>query len=170
MVQTRAYLRAMLSGGMPPVEVMAKLNMLLIEDTPQEAFVTLFLAIVDARQRGFVYIGAGHEARLLRASGMVETLESSGLVLGIVPEAPLRRVGPKILSPGDILIILTDGILEAQSPKRELFGWQRTLDTIYQNRTESASDIIQSLYDAVCRFGPGQRQHDDVTVLIAKVL
>jgi PAS domain S-box-containing protein len=170
MVQTRAYLRAMLGGGIPPAEAVHKLNMLLTEDTPQEAFVTLFMAVVDAQQRSLVYVGAGHEARLLRASGVVENLESTGLVLGVIPDAPLRRGGPKFLASGDILLILTDGVLEALSPRKELFGWERTLETIRRNRSRSAKEIIDSLYAAVCEFCPGQKQNDDVTVLVAKAL
>jgi len=170
MVQTRAYLRAMLGGGIPPAEAIHKLNMLLTEDTPQEAFVTLFMAVVDAQQRSLVYVGAGHEARLLRASGVVETLPSTGLVLGVVPDAPLRRGGPKTLASGDLLLILTDGVLEAISPRKELFGWDRTMEAVRRNRNQSAKEIIDALFAAVCEFCPGQKQHDDVTVLVAKAL
>ncbi|MCH5377578.1 MAG: PAS domain S-box protein, partial [Planctomycetes bacterium] len=168
MVQTRAYLRAMLMGGRPPAEAIRELNTLLIEDTPHEAFVTLFLAVLDARQRGFVYVGAGHEARLLRANGMVEELTSTGLVLGVLPGAPLQRVGPQGMASGDILLILTDGVLEAYSPERELFGWQRTLDVVRENRHRPATEIVDSLHAATRAFSAGRPQTDDVTILLAK--
>ncbi len=170
MVQTRAYLRAMLMGGMPPAEAIRKLNLLLIDDTPHEAFVTLFLAVLDARQRSFVYVGAGHEARVLRASGVTEELASSGLVLGVLPDAPLQRVGPKSLSAGDVLLILTDGVLEAYSPERGLFGWERTLDVVYRNRHRPAAEIVEALHAATREFAAGYHQPDDVTILLAKTL
>jgi phosphoserine phosphatase RsbU/P len=170
MVETRAYLRAMLSSGTPPAEALGNLNVLLLDDTPQESFVTLFLAVLDARQRGFFYVGAGHEARLIRASGVTENLESTGLVLGIIPDAPLRRVGPKHLESGDVLLIATDGIVEALSPQKELFGWDRTLNVVRQNQRKPAREIIDALHAAVRQFSSGQRQSDDMTVLIAKAL
>ena len=170
MGETRTYLRAMLGVGASPVEALGKLNKLLVEDTPQEAFVTLFLAVLDVRQHGFVYVAAGHEARLIRASGMVEELESTGLALGILPDAPLRQEGPKYLKSGDILLMLTDGILETHSPQNELFGWGRTLDTLRTHRHKSAREIIEALSAATCEFRAGQSQQDDLTVLVAKAL
>ncbi|TVS20578.1 MAG: PAS domain S-box protein [Planctomycetaceae bacterium] len=170
MVETRTYLRAMLGFGASPLEALSRLNRLLVEDTPQEAFVTLFLAVLDVRQHGFVYVGAGHEARLIRASGAVEELESTGLALGILPDAPLRQNGPKALNSGDILLMLTDGILETHSPKKELFGWGRTLDTLRAHRHKSSEEIIDALYATTCDFSEGQPRQDDLTVLVAKVL
>jgi PAS domain S-box-containing protein len=170
MVETRTYLRTMLGVGASPVEALGKLNRLLVEDTPQEAFVTLFLAVLDVRQRGFVYVAAGHEARLIRASGMVEELQSTGLAFGILPDAPLRQEGPKILKTGDILLILTDGILETHSPQKKLFGWGRALDTLRTHRHKSAREIIDALSSATCDFRAGQSQQDDLTILVAKAL
>ncbi len=170
MVETRTFLRAILGFGASPIEALAKLNMLLVEDTPQEAFVTLFLAVLDVRQHGFMYVAAGHEARLMRASGMVEELASTGLALGILPDAPLRQKGPIALKSGDILLLLTDGIMETQSPQKELFGWKRTLEVVQTHRHESAREIIDALYAATCDFSEGQRHQDDLTFLIAKAL
>lgn len=170
MVETRTYLRAMLALGASPIEAVGKLNRLLVEDTPQEAFVTLFLAVLDVRQHGFMYVAAGHKARLMRASGTVEELPSTGLALGILQDAPLRQEGPKGLNSGDVLLMLTDGFLETHSPQKELFGWQRTLEILRSHRHESAQDMIDSLYAATCDFGASQWHQDDLTVLIAKAL
>jgi PAS domain S-box-containing protein len=170
MVHTRAYLRAMLMCGKPPVEALQTLNELQIQDTPQESFLTLFMAILDPRQKGFVYVGAGHEARLMRGNGTVEPLDSTGMVVGVLPNTSFQPSRPFQMRSGDCLLIMTDGVLEAVSPTRELFGWDRTLDVVRANLQRPASTIIDRLHAATKAFSAGKEHADDVTLIVAKAL
>lgn len=170
MVQVRAYLRAMLSGGMACTDALRELNRLMLADSPQDAFVTLFLTILDPRRRSLIYVGAGHEACLLRAGGGSEILGSTGIVLGVLPGAPVQSRGPLQIQSGDLLLMLTDGVLESYSPQKTLFGWDRTLNIVREHQHRSAAEIIHILYLASRRFTGGSPQADDVTVLIAKAL
>jgi sigma-B regulation protein RsbU (phosphoserine phosphatase) len=74
------------------------------------------------------------------------------------------------LDSGDTLVILTDGILEAECTDGSFFGVNRTLDVIRDNRHESASDIVHALFARVLECRRGAELEDDVTAVIVKVL
>jgi PAS domain S-box-containing protein len=170
MIEVRAYLRAIVSAEVDMSIVLERLNRFLIGDTLEGSFVSLFFAELDASTRTFSYVGAGHDARLLRTSGDVELLHSSGLVLGVVPNLTLRHSLPLQMAPGDILVIVTDGITEAHADNKDLFDYKRVMDVVLANRQRSADEILQAVYAAVTDFCQGRPQNDDMTAMIVKAI
>ena len=74
------------------------------------------------------------------------------------------------LKPGDTVVFYTDGIVEAMSPEEELFGFER-LETAIQNSTDlSAQELLDKILNQVNTFAAGADQHDDITVIIMKML
>src|SRR5262249_11595589 len=132
MAATRAYLRALALTRADLGEILALLNRALAGDLATEHFVTLLFARLDPATRSCAYASAGHSAGYVRdRSGAVRCrLESTGLPLGVSPDAPFPTRTGIALQPGDLLLLLTDGILEARSPDGDAFGVQRALDVI----------------------------------------
>src|SRR5262249_27975038 len=147
-------------------EVLTRANMVLAEDVGYERFVTLILARIDAANKQLTYANAGHSAGyVLDTKGEVRhLLKRTGLPLGIRPDTNYRAGTPIKLEVGDLILLLTDGIEEAVSPKDELFGMERAIDVVRKFQNESASRIVSELYNAVVAFSGDVPQQDDFTV------
>lgn len=168
MSEMRACLRALLPLCRDTGELLTRLNEFLKENSPPDRFVTLFLAEFDVVGRTWSYAGAGHQCYLLEPTGEVEALRTGSLPLGIFSQ-PVASSAPRGLQPGQILLMLTDGIEEAHAPDGTLFGSQRTLDLVRANRDKSAAEIVDILYREARQFSEGTPQEDDVTIVVVKV-
>jgi len=170
MSQTRAYLRALLTQGLNVSDLVTRLNEFLIEDSADDYFVTLFLAQIDPRDQSLVYASAGHQCYLLGPADEVEPLESTGTVLGVIPQCFLQAE-PRKLHPGQLVLFLTDGVEETAGPEEgDYFGMERALAIVRANRDKPAREIVEELYLAARRFAQGQTQEDDITVVVVKVV
>src|SRR5581483_7771860 len=129
MAQTRAYFRAFLLTHTDIREVIALVNRALADDVPEGRFATLLFARLDAAARSFQYVSAGHATGyLFDASGNVKAqLQSTGMPLGIVPDGEFEATPPARLEAGDLLLLLTDGVVEAHDEAENLFGVDRIL-------------------------------------------
>lgn len=168
MAETRAYIRALATTHDDPGVILTLTNQILVEDTAEDHFCTVFLVCVDPAAGRFVYAGAGHEAYLLEAGGAVRRLPATSMPLGMIPELDIPCAAPLPLQGDQLLLLLTDGVAEAQSPTGELFGLQRACDIIRVNRTRTAREMVQTLSSSIRSFAM-QIPHDDVTVVVLKV-
>jgi serine phosphatase RsbU (regulator of sigma subunit) len=167
MSQTRAYLRALLSLDLNAGQLVTRLNDFLIEDSPEDVFVTLFLAQLDPHDREFVYASAGHQCLLLGPGDEMQPLQATGMPLGISPEG-VPSAHPRELLPGQMVLFLTDGVTEAMSREGSAFGMERVLDVIRAHRQQSASEIVDALYRDIRRFTSDVPQQDDITAIILR--
>ncbi len=170
MAEARAYLRAFAQTSGDVAEVLARLNGTLLSTHAGEHFITLLLAKLEPRTHALVYASAGHpNGYILTATGAVRaTLPSTGLPLGIDAGAIFPAGGPLVLEPGELLLLLTDGVLEARSPDGHQFGTQRALDIVRIYRHDDARQIVANLYHAVAAFCQGGPQADDITAVVVK--
>jgi serine phosphatase RsbU (regulator of sigma subunit) len=170
MAETRAYLRAFALTCSDVGEMVGFANRALAADVADEHFVTLLLARLDPRSRALVHASAGHTSGyVLDPSGAVRALlDSTGPPLGIMPEATFPARPALTLGPGEIALLLTDGILEACSPGGELFGKERVLSVLRANRDRSAREIVAALHAAVVAFCQEGPLADDVTLIVAR--
>ncbi len=96
-------------------------------------------------------------------------LDSTSLPLGVdEANASCRRFEPIRLQPGDLLLLFTDGVFEAESVTRQRFGVDRALEVIQAHRERPAKEIITALRGALDEFCENQPIQDDVTVVIVK--
>jgi sigma-B regulation protein RsbU (phosphoserine phosphatase) len=130
--ETRAYLRALTFTNTDPGQVLDNVNQRLFEDIGAEHFVTLFLGRLHPLRRSLVYSNAGHlPAYVLDGHGAVKlVLSSTGFPLGAVPDSPFPNRPEVRLEPGDLLLLLSDGIVEARMRDGPLFGIGRTLEVV----------------------------------------
>ncbi len=171
MATTHAHLRSLAQTVDDAGEILARTNASLVRETEDDQFVTLLLGRLDPATRSFTYASAGHPAGyVLDASGSVKTcLESTSVPLGIWPDVAFPPGDPVTLEPGDLVLLFTDGILEARSPAGDFFGAERALEVVRGHRGQAAGEIIEALYRAVLEFSGTPKPADDVTAVVIKV-
>lgn len=154
-----------------PGRVLAWVNNLLCERNPMELFVTMFYAIYDPATAGLTYACAGHHPPLLReAGGRVRSLPiARDMALGVMPGQSYAETRVD-LDPGDMLLLVTDGVTEAFSPDGQAFGDERLAHWLAN--LESATmprEAVADLKSALAEFTEGAEPSDDVTVLALQV-
>jgi serine phosphatase RsbU (regulator of sigma subunit) len=169
-VETCAYLRALAAASCDVGDILTSLNDYLCRTTDDGRFVTLLLARVDLRTHTLVFASAGHSGYLLDPDGTVTLLEATSPPLGVLPELVIPCSAPLRLAAGQILALVTDGVLEATNGAGESFGASRAIDLIRARREAPAGEIAAALFDAVRHFVLDEPQEDDVTVLVLKVV
>jgi serine phosphatase RsbU (regulator of sigma subunit) len=165
--QTRAYLRA-LSLAYSDLGILLTLtNQRLAADAASDHFVTGLFVSLDPLARSLAYASAGHvPGHVLDARGEIKaTLNSTGLPLGIAAGDVFCESPPLLLDPGDLVLLLTDGVVEAASPSGAKFGMERALGLVRRHRQEAPAAILTALLDAVCGFCD-HRLHDDMTAVV----
>lgn len=170
MVGTRAYLRAMLMAGQGLGAVLPILNEVLTNDLPDGMFVSLFAVTIDNRTRTAEYAGAGHEALLIHADGAVHRLRSTGTVLGLMHPAEFDVASISSLESGDLLVLITDGVIESMSADKTLYGWKRLTELCRSLRRMPAQEVVHLIYGTVSRFSERRVQKDDMTIVAVRVL
>jgi PAS domain S-box-containing protein len=169
MVELRSTLRALLQLMNSPQAAVERLNRILCADFGEvPSFVSFFLAKFEVSRRTLHYIGAGHDAFIVQASGDVVPLPSTSMVLGVVPDLDYPEALPILWQPGDALVVFTDGFNEAENAAGEQFGKSRVLDAIRQTRFEPAPVMIDSLFANLKRFVGEHTPKDDMTVVVVK--
>ncbi len=132
-------------------------------------FTTAFLAELNLEGHSLHYVNAGHNPPVVRrAAGGWERLERGGLPFGIEPGAGYES-GTTRLVPGDLLVIFTDGLVEAVDTSDEEYGDARMIETLGTLRGESAAGTIRGLIESVDRFSADVRQYDDITCLAVRM-
>jgi sigma-B regulation protein RsbU (phosphoserine phosphatase) len=168
MSSLHASVHAQASSSCSLVETINAVNRYLAENIPSNRFVTLFYAELDPESGTLCFLNAGHNPPLIvRVSGTVEQLSSGGLPLGIKPDAEYRE-GRTQLHPGDVLVIYSDGVSEANNPSGEEFGTPRLQDVVVRNLDSTAARIRDRIEDALTKFAQGAPAADDITLVIVK--
>jgi phosphoserine phosphatase RsbU/P len=142
-------------------------NQLFFDSTPDDRYATLFLAVYDDVTRQLEYANCGHNASLLfRANGSMECLDSTSTVIGM--SANWECVTQKLcLAPGDLLVIYTDGVTEANDASGNEFGEDRLVDLVRANLALTPEQLITQIQSAVMSFS-ANNQFDDLTLVLAR--
>ena len=169
---TRTMLRVEAMRGEPPQNIIQQANNVLHQDLSRaDSFVTVFVATIDTFEGTLNYASAGHTPTLLwRAeSRTTEQLRSTSPPIGIFgfQGEQTRTIE---LKPGDILILYTDGITEAQSPNGDFFGLNRLIYILESRTNESPEMLQQYIQSEVTNFRRNGLGRDDATLLIIKML
>ena len=169
MSNLQAILRAECARGTDVPQVPTQANRQLMESLGGNSkFVTFFYGALDPVARRLFYSNAGHNPPLVvRAGGTIEELSTGGLILGVFPMAEYDQ-GTVDLAAGDLVVLFTDGVTEAES-RHGLYSDERLQELVLRERGRSAREIAQAILDDVDRFSHGRHQTDDVTVMVVKV-
>ena len=150
-----------------------RLNQLLCMKTARERFVSLVWCYFDPIASVLGYINAGHLPPLLvrQTDGggfEVQRLDDGGPVLGVLPGATYRQTRVAI-RPGDLLVVFSDGILEAANALDEEFGEDRILDAVKENWAGSPTQICDAVLARVRTFLGKELPHDDQTLMVVRL-
>lgn len=170
MSNLQATLRALVMH-LHSLEVLAlSLNEMICTDTKSQKFLSMFLGLVDTRRSGLHYINAGHVPPILvkGGSGEYKLLEEGGTVIGLFPRAEYNR-GAAMLQPGDVLVLCTDGILEAMNSAEDEYGTERLADCVARHRTKGSQAIVDAVLAEVQEFSRGGAHIDDKVLMVMKV-
>jgi serine phosphatase RsbU (regulator of sigma subunit)/anti-sigma regulatory factor (Ser/Thr protein kinase) len=165
MATTRSIIRSTAERVQSPGEVLALVNDLLCPDIPPKMFVTCLYAVLDPISGVMRYANAGHNLPYLRTvDGTLVELRARGMPLGLMPGMPYEEKEVQFAS-GDLLLLSSDGLVEAHNQNREMFGFPR-LKTLMTG-VESGEELLERLMQNLEAFtGLGYEQEDDITLLV----
>jgi serine phosphatase RsbU (regulator of sigma subunit) len=168
--QVRAMLRMAARTGQDLPTTVQCMNAQLATDLRDGHFVTAWFGLLDARARTLASLSCGQAPILHYRAADDEwvVLAADTVALGVVEEVAARPPAPRVLGEGDIVAVLSDGILEAWNADREPFGAGRAMAVIREHRGASASAILAALREAVAAFTRGLPAEDDRTAIIVK--
>lgn len=173
MALTRTLLRTFaLSHPGAPHEALRAANERILTDAASDQFVTVLYGVLDLEAGVMFYANAGHNpGYLLRGDSdggsSVESLGQTGMPLGMFDGLRWNAAHARI-APGDVLVLYTDGLSEAQNPGREEFGVERLLETVRAHLHSTAQEIHDALLAAVQQFVGDAPQFDDLTLVVVK--
>jgi len=168
MANLQAVLNALIDSDEPLKKVTAKINNIIHKNTNYDRFITFFIGILDTDKNIFTYVNAGHNPPMLvENDGTIKYLEEGGLLLGMMPDIPYEESTVK-LTPGEWIIMFTDGVTEAKDQNDEDFEEFRLKEVILKNRSATAENMKEKILTAVKEFTGNVPQSDDITLLIVK--
>jgi serine phosphatase RsbU (regulator of sigma subunit) len=155
-------------SGTQPQEVLNRINRLLCEKSLPFQFVTLFLFLLSADGSG-QFISAGHNpAYLFRsATGKIEELAPDAGVLGLFDSSCFESRAFQ-LDQGDMLVVYSDGLTDAENPREEMFGEKSLLEIIQREGPSGSHAVEQSILTAIQDFTEGMPQTDDITFVVVE--
>jgi len=172
MSTVRALIRQRCSSFGQIDRVVSDVNRQLAADVQDSGrFMTLFYTEVDRPNKTIRWVSAGHEPALVYdpATDAFSDLDgSSSLPLGVFEDADYTE-SHRQLSPGQVILIATDGIWEARNPDGKMFGKDRIYQIVRQNAAASAADIQNAVLEALRSFQKDTRLEDDLTLVVIKI-
>jgi phosphoserine phosphatase len=168
--QIRAMLRMAVRSGTNLAHIVHNVNQQLCDDLFGGRFITAWLGVIDAKSGSLTSFSAG-QAPLLHFHAdeqRTDILEADTPPFGIMRDLPVPASTQRMMKPGDIFAVLSDGIFETTNADGEQFGIQRTVDVIVRDHEGTAGLIVTRLRQALAQFSPGIRSLDDRTAIIVK--
>ena len=165
-----AMMRTLVDEGLEDADLVARLNAQIVKHAPRSRFVTLFIATFDPRTGSLVYVNAGQNPPLLRRTdGSYERLRAGGMALGMFENATYSA-GRVELATGDVLVMYSDGITEAEDSLERPFDEAGVQGVVDGRDWASAKELGWAMFAAVETHRQERRLLDDLTVLVARRL
>jgi serine phosphatase RsbU (regulator of sigma subunit)/anti-sigma regulatory factor (Ser/Thr protein kinase) len=163
MATSRSILRAVSERLIEPGAVLARVNDLLYPDIPQKMFVTCLYLVIDVNTGVIQYANAGHNLPYVRTRDGVVELRATGMPLGLLPGMPYEQKEFTI-QPGQTVLLSSDGIVEAHSTEREMFGFPRMQQLMAEH--PGGGKLIDFLITCLNGFvSEDYEQEDDITLV-----
>jgi phosphoserine phosphatase RsbU/P len=173
MASLQASLRAQaMHAHSDPSMLIADVDRLVHVASPKHLYASLFYAEYEAATRLLRYVNAGHNAPIVlrwkHSQCEVFRLEASGTPLGLLEDSQFVSKSFQ-LEIGDVLVMYTDGITEAENPERELWGQDRLESVLRSCRDHTLPQMVRRILEEMLAFASGLSQRDDVTLIVIKV-
>jgi sigma-B regulation protein RsbU (phosphoserine phosphatase) len=144
-------------------------NNLLVANNKEMMFATLFCGVLDSSSGTLTYCNCGHNPPLIvrQADGRCESVQASSPPLGIEQGIPYEAQS-LVLAPGDLAVLYTDGVTEAEDATGAQFGMERLERSVIAARAGSARETVERVLADVAEFSRGVAQFDDITCMALK--
>lgn len=175
MAEIKGMMTAMTNIIDSPKELLRKLNTYLCTNIDKRIFTTMIYGILDVYEKQFKFVRAGHNALVVKHNSGINDLNihiPQGMGLGLAQDDVFQRFTEEVdikLNHGDALIFYTDGIAEAMNDKQEEFGEDRLFQIIAENDVTEPQDFERFIIRHINDFVKDAKQHDDITMIIAKI-
>lgn len=174
MSKLQGIFRTLMQDHPHPLPLFKKANPIIHQELDKASFLTALGARFDMKQGMVSYSRAGHLplVYLAGSSQKATYLTTKGIALGLEQGNLLRQIQEEItqsLQPGDLFIMLSDGITEAQNQYGEQYGEERILGVVEQNRNQTPQALLETILDQVNRFSGAFEQHDDQTIVVIRI-
>ena len=170
MANLQASLRALAPSEIPLGEKVSRINNLIFQNTAMDKFITFFYGELDTTKNTFTYCNAGHNPPYkVSRDGKVVELMVGGIVLGMMADM-IFETATVVLTPGDRVVLFTDGITEAMNSKEEEFGENRVKELVQKNPTFSAKALMEAIVTGVKDFSGEITHADDITMVVIKAI
>ena len=169
MMSSRTLLKGTALGLGQPGAVLGEVNDVLVQDNTTAMFVTLVYSLYDPDTGSLTYANGGHNPPLLvHPDGSSEYLQTTGgIALGVAPGMAYEERSVT-LSPGDTVIMYTDGVTEAMNGSHEEFGEERLKSVFRDAPPQDPQSAARAVFAAVHAFAAGMKQSDDITCLVLR--
>lgn len=168
MASARSLIRSHALSGYSPVETLSRTNDLIVADSSDGTFVTVYYSLFAVGGRA-IHVNGGHNPPLFyrNARAQVSALPRGGRALGWFLNNPLKPVEYQ-LEPGDVIVYYTDGLTDAENEAGESFGEARLAQAFRECACNSAAAILGYLVDQVDQFCGGVLPFDDLTLCVVR--
>ena len=166
MMAAKIFLNSEVVRNPSPGRALMNVNNQIFKNNTQDMFVTVWLGIVELSTGKLTAANAGHEYPMIMHAGKKFEMfrDKHGFVVGGMEDMVYKEYC-MYLEPGAKLFIYTDGVAEAANGKNELFGLDRTLETLNKHRDESPEKVLKGINKALSEFTGNEPQFDDITML-----
>jgi anti-sigma regulatory factor (Ser/Thr protein kinase)/HAMP domain-containing protein len=167
MAATKTLIRSGALQGLPPGDLLTRVNDELARENPEFMFATVWLGVLDLRNGIITFTNAGHNPPFLRSSDVAMVEQLHGPMIGPIPGS-IYGQDQLLLGVGDLLTVYSDGVTEAMDPDSVQFGEGRLEDTITESEP-IVTEITEAVEAATLAWEQGDRS-DDLTVLAIQFL
>jgi len=172
MTNSRSVFRVISSEEKVPRAALSRTNDFISRDasSAKGLFITFLYSIYDERTRELTCANAGHYLPIIYSgrTKKFRTLSASGLPLGIYPDQEYQEETVK-LAPEDVVVMYTDGVIEASNSRKDMFGLTRLMKLVEDSAHQSASAILEKVETDMRAFVGAEPPFDDMTLVIFKV-
>ncbi len=166
MANLQASLRTAVGISSTLRHTVGRVNDLIFRNTPPEQYITFFVAVFDPVSRSLTYVNAGHNPpAILRSNGQTVMLDTGGIVLGCIPGVAYQEATIS-MSPGDMIVMYTDGVSEAMNAAEEEFTDARVVEFASSRRHLTPAELVAALEREIISHRGKDSFDDDFTVLI----
>ena len=170
-VMTSGMVYREVEGGSTPKEILSRINKPMYLKTERNSFTAMLFAVLDIEKKTVTLSNAGQTHPLLLRDGRTTELRPSGthLPLGVMDNIQYQQEMAQLRS-RDVLLFYTDGVTESMNSNNEMFGFERLEQRIRQLTNETSKEAVQAIVGEANNFAGKAKQHDDMTVVVVRVV
>lgn len=170
MVIAKTLIKNQSQLGLSPGEIFTRVNTMLCDENDSDLFVTSWMGILDLQTGKLTYVCAGHNPPLVlkKDTGYEWLKGKKGFILAGA-EGMKYQENETYLTNGEAIFLYTDGVTEASNTSKELYGENRLINWLNNNKELSPTDILNNLRTDIDEFVGNAEQFDDITMLCVKL-